>query len=94
MNISDLVSIAADSTVFTTIDDYTSFCLKYLEFVESGLQAVIVAQNETNYHFYQYKDDGYYNITRLWTSHRQVLPFVNLDKFYSSNYDWTGACFA
>lgn len=64
MKISDLVAVAADSTVFATIDDYTAFCRNYLEFVERGLQAVIVSQNETSYNFYQYKDDGYYNVTR------------------------------
>ncbi len=40
------------------------FCREYLEFVENGLQATIVAQNEPNYSFYQYKDDGFYNVTR------------------------------
>ena len=53
MNIADLVTIAADSAAFVTIDDYTLFCRNYLEFVDNGLQAVIVAQNEPNYNFYQ-----------------------------------------
>jgi hypothetical protein len=64
MRISDLVLLAEDSTRFATIDDYISFCRRYLEFIASGLQAVIVAQNETNYNFYQYRDDGYFNVTR------------------------------
>ncbi|MEG3976407.1 hypothetical protein QT970_17560, partial [Microcoleus sp. herbarium8] len=36
----------------------------YLKFIETGLQARIVSQNENHYQFYQYQSDGYYNITR------------------------------
>jgi hypothetical protein len=35
-----------------------------LDFIEDGLQAVIISQNENQYCFYQYRGDGHFNITR------------------------------
>jgi hypothetical protein len=35
-----------------------------LEFVETGLQARIVSQNEIHYQFFQYREEGSFNITR------------------------------
>ena len=64
MKLSDLLEIAADKTRFLTIDDYSSFCSHYLEFIKSNLQAVIVSRNENNYRFFQYKEDGTFNVTR------------------------------
>lgn len=40
------------------------FASRYLEFVKDNLQAVIVSRNENNYRFFQYKEDGTYNVTR------------------------------
>jgi hypothetical protein len=59
-----IVEQAADKTRFTKIADYIDFCKAYLEFISGGLQAVIVSQNENHYRFYQYKEDGYFNISR------------------------------
>ncbi|BCL39421.1 hypothetical protein [Nostoc sp. MS1] len=64
MNLKNLVNYAIDKERFQTIKDYINFCIEYLQFIETGLQAKIVSQNETYYQFYQYKEDGYYNITR------------------------------
>jgi len=64
MSLSDLLSYATDKTRFQTIHDYITFCRMYLAFIDTGLQARIVSQNETQYQFYQYKADGHYNITR------------------------------
>ena len=64
MNLAKLVAVASDKTNFTTIADYVDFCLRFLEFAARGLQAVVVSQNETHYRFYQYKDDGHFNLTR------------------------------
>ncbi len=36
----------------------------YLEFIKTELQTVIVSRNETHYRFFQYKQDGTYNVTR------------------------------
>ena len=64
MSLEYLVNHAVDKQRFQTIPNYITFCRNYLEFIATGLQARIVSQNENNYQFYQYRDDGYYNITR------------------------------
>ncbi|MCF8054163.1 MAG: hypothetical protein K9K75_02955 [Deltaproteobacteria bacterium] len=64
MKLKDVVDIATDKDNFLTISDYTNFCLMYLEFIKTELQAVIVSKNETHYRFFQYKQDGTYNVTR------------------------------
>lgn len=64
MTIADLVLIAANKNNFTTLRDYIEFCCRYLDFIETGVQAVIVSQNEPNYRFLQYREDGHFNITR------------------------------
>ncbi|MEH2441455.1 hypothetical protein [Nostoc sp.] len=64
MSLQDLVNHAVDKQRFQTIQDYITFCRNYLQFITRGLQARIVSQNENHYQFYQYRDDGYYNITR------------------------------
>jgi len=69
MTVAPLVSFAANKSNFTSIEQYIAFCKRYLEFTVSGLQATIVSQNENNYCFYQYRQDGHYNITRPINSH-------------------------
>lgn len=64
MTLANLVSHATDKNRFHTIDNYITFCAKYLEFVETGLQARIISQNESHYQFFQYQKDGSFNITR------------------------------
>lgn len=64
MNLNDLLAIAVDKTRFRSINDYVNFAVNYLEFTQNNLQAVIISQNESHYQFYQYKQEGHYNITR------------------------------
>lgn len=64
MTLKDLLNIATDKQRFQTLDDFLSFCQRYLEFVETGLQARIVSQNESHYQFFQYRQDGNFNISR------------------------------
>jgi len=64
MKLSQLLEYARNKVNFKTIEDYSSFCEKYLTFVYDNLQAVIVSQNETQYRFFQYKKDGNFNVTR------------------------------
>jgi hypothetical protein len=64
MSLTSLVNHATDKERFQTIQDYIKFCKIYLQFIEAGLQARIVSQNENHYQFYQYRDDGFFNITR------------------------------
>lgn len=64
MSIDDLRNYVINKKHFVNIDDYISFGKSYLKYIETGLQATIVSQNENNYRFLQYKKDGYHNITR------------------------------
>ena len=64
MNLKNIVDTATNKDKFLSITDYADFCLNYLEFVKTKLQAVIVSRNENNYRFFQYKKDGTYNVTR------------------------------
>lgn len=63
MSLSDLVSHATDKERFRTVEQYIEFCARYLEYVDTGLQARIVSQNENHYRFFQYREDGGFNIT-------------------------------
>ncbi len=64
MSLTRLVDTAKDKTRFATIEDYITFCLRFLDFVDDGLQATIISQNENHYRFWQYKRDGHFNISR------------------------------
>lgn len=64
MRLEQLLQIAENKTNFITIEDYTVYCRRYLEFIYDGLQAVIVSQNENKYRFFQYKEDGLFAVTR------------------------------
>lgn len=64
MSIKNLLCYATNKNNFNELENYIEFTLRYLEFVENGLQAVIVSQNEQNYRFFQYRQDGNFNITR------------------------------
>lgn len=59
-----LVERAMDKTKFTRLEDYSYFARAFLEFVETGLQAEIVCQNEQQYRFWQFKEDGNFNVSR------------------------------
>lgn len=60
----ELMSWVSEKQRFETISDYITFAKYYLEFIETELQAELVAKNENNYRFFQYRRDGEYNITR------------------------------
>jgi len=79
MSLSDLVNIATAKQNFLSVSDYIEFCKTYLAFVTTGLQATIVSQNENHYRFYQYQEDGYFNITRPINS-KLMYGFSDLDR--------------
>lgn len=60
----ELMSWVSEKQRFGTIGDYVEFAKYYLEFIETELQAELVAKNENNYRFFQYRRDVEYNITR------------------------------
>lgn len=64
MTLSDLVRHAADKERFHNVKQYIDFCARYLEYIDTGLQARIVSQNESHYQFFQYRQEGSFNITR------------------------------
>ena len=64
MNLDQLMAWAQDKTRFQGPSDYADFCEAYLDFMFDGLQAVIVSQNENHYRFFQYREDGNFNVTR------------------------------
>ena len=64
MNLHELVETAINKENFLDIFGYIDFGLKYLEFIKTDLQAVIVSRNENHYRFFQYKEDGTFNVTR------------------------------
>lgn len=41
MNLTDLVAHATDKEQFHTVENYLTFCTRYLEYIETGLQARI-----------------------------------------------------
>ena len=69
MSLDNLIAVVSDKERFSSILEYIDFCGRYLDFVAQGLQAVIISQNESHYQFYQYKEDGHFNITRPLNSH-------------------------
>jgi hypothetical protein len=64
MNLEKIVSTAVDIQNFLSVADYLKFSRAFLEFITTGLQATIISQNENHCRFYQYKEDGHFNITR------------------------------
>lgn len=60
----ELMEYATVRDHFRTLRNYVDFARAYIEFAEQGLQARIVCQNETNYRFFQYREECAYNISR------------------------------
>lgn len=88
MNLPELVAFASHKENFLTLAHYIEFCQQYLAFAATGLQAVIVSQNEPHYCFFQYRQEGHFNITRpintqlMYTAetshfiHQQLVPIL------------------
>ncbi len=49
----EIMSWVSEKSRFFKIENYIEFAKYYLEFIETELQAEIIAQNETNYRFFQ-----------------------------------------
>ncbi len=78
MTLEELVTTASNKDRFLSLSDYTDFCLSYLEFIKTNLQAVIVSRNENHYRFFQYKEEGTYNVTRPINSNL-MLSYEDFD---------------
>jgi len=64
MNLKQIVNKAKNKNNFVDLKAYIEFCAEYLNYVNENLQAIIVSQNENHYHFFQYKKEGDFQITR------------------------------
>lgn len=64
MKLKNLLEQVKDKNDFRDIGAYLRFCASYLDYISDNLQAVIVSQNENHYRFYQYKEEGNFQITR------------------------------
>jgi len=64
MTLKKLLDRVTDKNRFSSLDDYVDFCSRYLLYIRKNLQAIIVSQNENNYQFFQYGEEGNFNITR------------------------------
>jgi hypothetical protein len=64
MKLAKMVEFAINKKNFYSVRNYIDFAENFLAFAANDFQAVIVSQNETQYRFFQYKQDGYFNISR------------------------------
>jgi hypothetical protein len=64
MNLNQLINKAKDKSNFVDSKAYIAFCDEYLNYISHNLQATIVSQNENHYQFYQYNEEGNFQITR------------------------------
>jgi len=64
MSFKTLIEKSSNKNNFTSLSDYIDFACSYLEKAASDFQATIVCQNERKYRFWQYKEDGHFNVTR------------------------------
>lgn len=72
MNLKEIVGAATNKANFLSVGDYIQFSKHYLEFAAKNIQAEIISQNENHYRFYQYKEDGFFNITRPINSNLMI----------------------
>jgi 6-pyruvoyl-tetrahydropterin synthase len=70
MNLGKLTQLATDRKAFASLESYIGFSKSFLGYVSQAknIQAVIVSQNDHQYHFYQYKKDGNFQVTRPFNS--------------------------
>ncbi len=85
MTLTQLLESVTNKSNFTELRGYITFCQRYLDFIATELQATIIAQNEHNYCFFQYRQEGHFNITRpinanlMYTSEQAAFiaePFI------------------
>jgi hypothetical protein len=64
MTLEKLVKWSCSKDKFTSLEEYIEFCLEFLAYASSNIQADIISKNEPHYHFLQFKEEGSYNVTR------------------------------
>jgi hypothetical protein len=71
---------AIEKSNFQTVRAYIDFAQAFVEFMEGGLQATVIAQNNPKYRFFQYTGAADYSITRPITGDL----FLRRDDFMNS----------
>jgi hypothetical protein len=64
MNLKQIAEKATDKNNFIDLEAFIKFCGEYLNYTSDHLQAIIVSQNENHYQFFQYNEEGNFQITR------------------------------
>jgi hypothetical protein len=64
MNLKQLLNKVKDTSNFADLKAFVKFSDEYLKYISDNVQAIIVAQNENHYHFFQYNKEGNFQITR------------------------------
>lgn len=64
----DVLEKVTNKSNFISFQDYTDFASYFLEYIQRNKQATIVSQNENIYNFYQYKQEGNFQVTRPFNS--------------------------
>lgn len=64
MNINALIEHTIDKSNFLSVQAFLEYTIRFLEYIDSNLQARIISQNENHYEFLQYREDGSFNISR------------------------------
>ena len=83
MNLTEILATVINKHNFLSVDDYLKFGREFLTFLTTGLQATIISQNENHYRFYQYKEDGNFNITRPINS-KLMYDFDDIEKLQTT----------
>ena len=68
MTLKQLLAKATDKERFSSIEAYVEFARAFLGYVAEHIQATIISQNEPHYHFWQYRKDGHFNVSRPFNS--------------------------
>lgn len=79
MNIRTLRENAADKSYFVSVQSYIDFAKRFTEYIQTGIQAEIVSQNENNYVFFQYGSEASYCVTRP-INKKIFLDCANLER--------------
>lgn len=76
MNLLDIVKFTVNKENFSELNFYIEFTKIFLDIIPEHLQAVIVSQNENHYRFFQFDENGFFNISRPINSNL----FYNFDE--------------
>jgi len=68
MTLKQLLANVTDKGRFSSIEAYVEFTRAFLGYVTEHVQATIVSQNEPHYHFWQYRKEGHFNVSRPFHS--------------------------